>query len=251
MASADTLLDPAASESADERALWDRYRREPGRIDRDALITRYMPYANMLAAKYYAGRHIPEIEFDEFRQYALVGLVESVDRYDPAYGAMFKTFAAHRIRGAILNGIEKYNEQQQQISARARLREERCKELMSEIGQEQADPFTSLVDTAIGLAIGYMLEDSGLFQHTDPGYEDNAYRQYELDELVRLVRGLVDTLAPQEQAVIRGHYLEQMRFDEIAVRMNLSKGRISQIHHRALQRMQENYRQLKLQRSDY
>lgn len=235
----------------EERELWERYRRDPSRIDRDALVVRYAPYANMLAAKYYAGRHIHEIEFEEYRQYALVGLIESIDRYDPSYGAMFKTFAGHRIRGAILNGIEKYNELQQQISARQRLREERCKELMYEIDQDQQDPFSRLVDAAIGLAIGYMLEDSGLFRHNESGYEDNAYRQYELDELVRLVRGLVDTLPAQEQAVIREHYLNQMRFDEIADRMGLSKGRISQIHHRALKRMRENYQQSKLQRSDY
>lgn len=245
-------ISPVEEQHTEERALWDRYRREPGRIDREALIVRYTPYATMLAAKYYAGRHVYEIEFEEFRQYALVGLLESIDRYDPAYGAMFKTYAAHRIRGAILNGIEKYNEQQQQISARSRLREERCKELMSEVGQEQEDPFARLVDTAIGLAIGYMLEDSGLFQHTEPGYEDNAYRKYELDELVRLVRSLVETLPEQEQAVVRGHYLEQMRFDEIAIRMGLTKGRISQIHHRALKRMRENYQQEQtIQRSEY
>lgn len=234
-----------------ERELWERYRRDPSRIDRDALVRRYTPYANMLAAKYYAGRQIYEIEFEEYRQYALVGLIESIDRYDPSYGAMFKTFAGHRIRGSILNGIEKYNELQQQISARQRLREERCKELMHEIDQEQQDPFSRLVDAAIGLAIGYMLEDSGLFRHTESGYEDNAYRRYELDELVRLVRGLVDTLPEQEQTVIREHYLNQIRFDEIAERMKLSKGRISQIHHRALKRMRENYQQHKLQRSDY
>jgi RNA polymerase sigma factor FliA len=236
---------------ADEHALWERYRRDPCSIDRSALVKRYMPYANMLAAKYYAGRHIYEIEFEEFRQYAMIGLIESVDRYDPAYGAMFKTYAGHRIRGAILNGIEKYNEQQQQISVRSRLREERKKELMSQVNEEQQDPFARLVDTAIGLAIGYMLEDSGLFQTSEPGYEDNAYRQYELDELARLVRGLVDTLPEQERAVIRSHYIEQMRFDEIAVRMNLTKGRISQIHHRALKRMREHHQQQRLQRSDY
>lgn len=241
-----------AEEGAGERELWDRYRRDPSRMDREALIRRYTSYANMLAAKYYAGRQIREIEFEEYRQYALVGLIESIDRYDPSYGAMFKTYAGHRIRGAILNGIERHNELQQQISARTRLREERYKDLMEEIGQEQEDPFARLVDTAIGLAIGYMLEDSGLFRHEETGYEDNAYRQYELDELVRLVRSLVDTLPEQERAVIRGHYLDQMRFDEIAVRMGLTKGRISQIHHRALKRMRENYQQeQKLQRSEY
>ena len=235
----------------DERSVWQRFvrNRDPG--DRETLIACHADLARMHAAKLYADRQILEIEFDEFHQYALVGLVEAVDRFDPEREASFKTYAGHRIRGAILNGIEKYCEKQQQIAARTRLREERLQELLSGVTAEETDPFLRLVDLAIGTAIGFMLEDSRMYQAEERAYEHNIYRSRELKDLARTLETLVETLPNQEQAVIRDHYYLHVRFDQIAANMGVSKGRVSQIHHRALRRMREHYDQLQLLRTDY
>jgi RNA polymerase sigma factor FliA len=217
--------------------------------DRETLIERYTPFATMLAAQLYANRQIPEIEFDEFRQYALVGLVESVDRFDPSRGVDFRAYCSHRIRGAVLNGIERYCEKQQQIAVRSRMRDERVRDLLKEATSVE-DPFRQLVDVAIGVAIGFMLEDSGMYRAGDVAHEHNAYKSRELSDLVRAMNTIVDTLPDQEQRVIRYHYFQGVRFDEIAMRLSLTKGRISQIHHRALQRMREHYDHLRFLRTD-
>jgi RNA polymerase sigma factor FliA len=39
--------------------------------------------------------------------------------------------------------------------------------------------------------------------------------------------------------VIHGHYLQEQPFDEIAVLMGVSKGRVSQLHRQALVRLRE------------
>lgn len=234
----------------DEQALWRRFVQFRRPRDREALIGFHAEFARMHAAKLYADRQIAEIEFDEFHQYAMVGLLEAVDRYDPDRGAGFRTYASHRIRGAILSGVEKHCEKQQQITARSRIREERFQELLEEVTATEQDPFLRLVDLAIGTAIGYMLEDSGMFQTDEGACEHNIYRSRELKDLARALDGLVDTLPPQERSVIRYHYYQQIRFDEIAAKMGLTKGRISQVHHRALRRMREHYDQLHLLRTD-
>lgn len=235
----------------DEKALWIDFARAPSQAGRERMIARYGDLARIHAAKLYAARQIHEIEFDEFRQYALLGLIEAVDRYDPERGALFRTYAGHRIRGAILNGIEKYNEKQQQIAARTRLRDDRVRTLFSELNASNDDPFLRLVELAIGTAIGYMLEDSSMYQLDEPSYEHNIYRNRELHDLARFLDSVVDTLPPQEQAVVRDHYYQQMRFDEIADKLALTKGRISQIHRKAMQRMRQHYDQFHLLRTDY
>lgn len=235
----------------DEEVVWRRFIQFRQAQDREALIARHAELARMHAAKLFSERQVPEIEFDEFHQYALIGLVEAVDRYDPKRGASFRTYASYRIRGAILNGIEKHCERQQQITARARIREERFRELLQEVTVAEHDPFMRLVELAIGTAIGYMLEDSSMYQDEEHAYEHNVYRSREIADLARALDSLVDTLPDQEKTVIRYHYYQQVRFDEIADRMDLSKGRISQIHHRALRRMREHYDQLHLLRTDY
>lgn len=234
-----------------ERATWERFILARSPEDRNALVARYTSFANMLAASMYAKRQVDEIEFEEFRQYALVGLIESIDRYEPSLSkASFQTYASHRIKGAILNGIEKYCERQQQISMRTRLRKERVQALLHEASNTEPMTFDRLVETAIGIAIGYMLDDSGMYRSEEKAYEENAYRRRELADLVRVVKELVATLPEQEQAVIKGHYFQQMRFEEMAENMQLTKGRISQIHHQALRLLQEHYEQLKLLKTD-
>lgn len=235
----------------DEQAIWRRFVQFRHPQDRDTLINHHTELARIFAAKLFADRQIPEIDFDEYHQYALVGLIEAVDRYDPGRGAAFRTYASHRIRGAILSGIEKHSERQQQIVARSRIREERFQELLEEVTAAEQDPFLRLVDLAIGTAIGYMLEDSSMYQAEERTYDHNIYRSRELHDLARTLDGLVETLSPQEQTVIRYHYYQQVRFDEIAGKLGLSKGRISQLHHRALRRMREHYDQLHLLRTDY
>jgi len=218
---------------------------------RQKLVERYGELARMHAAMLYAKRQIPEIEFDEFHQYALVGLLEAVDRFDPGHGAGFATYAGHRIRGAILNGIEKHCEKQQQISARTRLREDRFQHLLEEVTGEQESPFLRLVELAIGTAIGFMLEDSGMYQGEERTYEHNIYRSHEVQDLARQLEAIVAALPESEQAVIRGHYLQHQRFDDIAGKMGVTKGRVSQIHHRALRRMREKFDQMQLHRTDF
>ena len=88
----------AATAFADDTLpLWQLWR-DHGDIDaRQQLITYYLPYARMMAAMLYGRRTHDEVEFADYLQFARVGLVEAVDRYDPTQGAQFKTFAAKRV----------------------------------------------------------------------------------------------------------------------------------------------------------
>lgn len=86
-----SLLDPtaAAADPVQEAVLWRHWREQGDAQARETLIRLHTPYARILAAKLYAGRYHDEVEFDDYFQFACVGLLESIDRYDPQYGATF------------------------------------------------------------------------------------------------------------------------------------------------------------------
>jgi RNA polymerase sigma factor FliA len=235
----------------EEQSIWLRYHSEPTQEVKNVIISKYEPFACMLAAKLYANRQIKEIEFDEFKHYALIGLIEAIDKFDFTMSVSFKTYSSHRIKGAILDGIEKYSEKQQQIAVHYRLREERMKNILDEVALVKSDIFSKLVDIAVGTAIGFMLEDTGMYQEQEREVACTAYQSSELSDLARIMERLVCTLPEQEEKVIRLHYYHQKRFDSIAEAMQLSKGRISQIHHRALRRLHEHYDELKILRGEY
>lgn len=233
-----------ASGLADEQGAWRGWRDAKDIGCRERLVAHYLPYARIVAASYYRRRFHDEIEFEEYLQLASVGLLESVDRFDPSHGVQFKTFAARRMHGAILNGLEKVTEKQQQIAFRKQLQAERRDSLKSReaAGTSKKDApedlFRNLANVGIGLALAYLLEGTGMVDAQEERTEHHGYYQrVELQQLQQRIRALVDELSEQERTVVRCHYLQEMQFSDIATMLGLSKGRIAQVHKQALERL--------------
>jgi RNA polymerase sigma factor for flagellar operon FliA len=231
-------------EALDEAAaLWTAFTLERDPALRERLVNLYLPFARMMAAKLYAGRTHMQVEFDEYLQFARTGLLEAVDRYDGGRGYRFETYAASRINGAILSGMENYSEMHEQVAARKRIVEERLASLQSpgRAVDQPAELFGYLAELAIGLAVGFALDNSGLYrdQEADAHYRDNTYTGVELKQLKARLKSLLDGLPGKHKQVISYHYLQQMAFEEIAGLLRLSRGRVSQIHKEALLKLRE------------
>ncbi|NWK44751.1 sigma-70 family RNA polymerase sigma factor [Ralstonia pickettii] len=224
---------------ADESALWARLRRHGDIAAREALVARYLPYAKAQAATTYARRTHDAFEFEEYLQFAVVGLMESLERFDPAQGVQFKTFTTPRIVGAMLNGIERLSEQQQQIGLRRRLAAERAASLASEPLSDGSSQklLRELGEIGVGIALGILLEGTGMLADQDEVLPDNAYSRVELRQLRQQIWHLVDHLTPREREVVRLHYQQLKSFDEVAAELGLTKGRVSQLHQQGLKRL--------------
>jgi RNA polymerase sigma factor FliA len=238
-----TPVDPGHKPvSSEELALWRSLREERDEGARATLIERYLPYAKMVAAMMYGQRVNLEDEFADYLQMARLGLLEAIDRYDPDAGAQFKTFAARRVRGAVLDGITLLSEKHTQAHVRSRALAARTESVAQlEQAEQRGDLFKFLSEVGMGLALGFMLEDSGMFEPSSARTTgpDPHYGAIELRQTRQQLHGLIDGLPPAERKVIRHHYLHGMAFEDIADGMNLTKGRISQIHKKALATLRE------------
>lgn len=217
--------------------LWAAYALARDPRTRGELIEHYMPVAKIIAAKAFGLRTDPLARFDDYLQYARVGLIEAVDRYDAARNVAFETYSAHRIRGAILNGLEHESEASAQRSFwRARL-QERTDSLL---GEKRATPerasLQDLIEVTVGLALGLVLEEAAQ-EALDERPHANPYAVTELEQLTRRVRGLLAKLPEREQQIIRGHYFEGREMQTIAADCGITKGRVSQLHAQALGRL--------------
>jgi len=221
--------------------LWAQWLATRGAAQRAALVDRYMSYTRILAAKCYSRRITQGLAFADYLQFGVVGLLESIDRFDPSLGVKFETFAGHRIQGAIINGAESLSEVQRQVAVRRRVTRERLQSMLAP-GAKAAKPRPSaleaLAEVAIGLALGFALEDSGMYQADEPNcLPDNAYQRVEMRELAERLGAGVRALPEPQRLVIQRHYFQQLPFDEIAATLGLSKGRVSQLHRSALDQL--------------
>lgn len=89
---------------ADVSALWATYK-ESGDADcRERLILNYSPLV-----KYVAGRlstSLPQtVDTADLVSYGLFGLIDAIEKFDPARGIKFETYAIARIKGAIIDEL--------------------------------------------------------------------------------------------------------------------------------------------------
>ena len=220
-----------------ENLLWRRWRDAEDVDARERLISNFLPYTRIIAGRLYVRRPCDGFEFDEYLQMARVGLLEAVDRFDPARGARFITYASRRMIGSILTGVERLSEVQQQVAFRKRLESERMESLKEPDTGDTSEPdalFRQLAELGVGLALCYLLDDTGMVMEPDRVDGRGHYEAVELRQMQRRLHALVDRLPDKEQYVLRHHYMQDVPFQDIASRLGVTKGRVSQIHRSAI-----------------
>ena len=229
---------PSNEQDQAEARLWQAWREARDPAAREELVLLHLPYARKLAMRMYRARPYMGIEYGEFHQFACVGLLESLDRYDPARGAAFRTFALPRIEGSVLNGLAHLTEVNEQVGLRRRMQRERLASLKGEpAGRRRGggQVLQELSEIAVGLAIGLMLEDTAMYRADEDGaLADTAYSTVAWRQASARVRAGLQRLPPREQQVLALHYLHGLQFEQIAGLFELSKGRISQLHRQGL-----------------
>ena len=220
-----------------EEALWIAYRRDRSLAVRERLFSLHLSFAKKVATRHFIDRSRGDIEFPDLYQLACAGLLEAIDGFDPTHGVPFRSYASRRISGSVLDGIAKMSEVREQIAFRKRVRADRARSLSTMDGEvtRTEDAMQALTEIAVGLALGFMLEGTGLYAADgDAVARPNAYDSLVWKDTIRHIGREVDTLPDREQAIIRHHYLSGLNFDQIGVLLGLSKGRISQLHRAAI-----------------
>lgn len=225
-----------------EAAEWRHFRNERSPDARGALFKRYRSWARALAH----GEHCRIIDMGldraDCEQLAYEALIQSIERFDPDLGPGFTSFAGPRLRGAIRNALTKANEARAAYSARRRAEKDRFVSLKRRaVKAKHDDPMDTLRELVVGMALGFMLEENAdveayqVASDTPSAYDGVAWSQ-----AVHALQERLGDLPDQERRVLDYHYMQGLRFAEIAALLGLSQGRISQIHSKALGRLRRS-----------
>jgi len=219
---------------------------------RDGLVKAYMDFAEFVVQR--MRPRIPVfISVDELKSAAMFGLMEAAGRFDPSRGVLFKTYAENRIRGAIMDEVRKMDwfsrsmrEKHSRMIREIRVleqklgrdpTEEEIAEAMNLSIEEYQKVLTEIGHLGI-VSLHELLTDSldgetFLDQVKDV---DNKNPEEELSthELIRELAEELEKLSEKERLVLTLFYYEEFTQKEIAQILELSEGRISQLHSQAL-----------------
>jgi RNA polymerase sigma factor for flagellar operon FliA len=103
----------------DASALWARYKEKQDSSARDELILNYSPLV-----KYVAGRlasSLPQtVDTADLISYGIFGLIDAIEKFDPARAIKFETYAISRIKGAIIDELRAMDWVPRSVRSRAR-----------------------------------------------------------------------------------------------------------------------------------
>ncbi len=237
---------------ASEKELWRRFgeRRDP--MIREELVRRYLPFAKSLALRYRGASE----SFDDLLQVASLGLVNAIDRFDPARGTPFTAFASPTILGELKRhfrdrvwtvrvprGLHDRMAEVEKAITELTVQLQRSPSVGEIAGRMEVDPADVLEvleanhnrrPLSLDRPVGGEEDESPASEWV--GDEDSGYELIE-DKLA--LEGVLPHLDDRERLVLQLRFVEDMTQSQIAERIGHSQMHVSRILRRTLERIRE------------
>ncbi|WP_331271855.1 RNA polymerase sigma factor SigF [Motilibacter aurantiacus] len=219
---------------------------------RDALVEQHLPLVEHLARRF-RNRGEP---YDDLVQVATIGLIKSVDRFDPQRGVEFSTYATPTIVGEIKRH---FRDKGWAVRVPRRLQELRLTltQATSELSQRNGRaPTVAELATQLGITEEEVLE--GLesanaystlsLDASDQGDEDSVAvvdtlgvddEALEGVEYRESLKPMLEKLPPREQKILLLRFFRGMTQSEIAAEVGISQMHVSRLLARTLAQLRE------------
>ncbi len=221
--------------------------------EREELILQHLPQVNWIAARIHE-KLPPAVELDDLISAGIIGLLAAIDNFDPSRNATLRTYAEHRIRGAILDSIrgldgipshkrKRLKEMQGAIAA-AEQKLQRApseEEIAQQLGITSSEYQQWTVDLQ-GVSLGSLEvieegEEVSLLKFISDDSADSPARLFERAELERVIFEGIQKMPDNERTVLSLYYREELNLREIASIMSLHITRISQLRAQGILRL--------------
>jgi RNA polymerase sigma factor for flagellar operon FliA len=224
-----------------------------GQFDKNQLVQRFAPLVKR-TAYYLMGRLPSSVQVDDLVQNGMIGLLDAIDRFEAGMGAQFETYAAQRVRGAMLDGLRENDwlprglrrELRQVEQAITRLEQRLGRppaedELAAALGIPLAEYQKILLDARGHQIISFedLREEDGedfLDRHLADG-EGDPSRILEDENLKKLLVQGIESLPEREKLVMALYYEQDLNLREIGEVLGVTESRVSQLHAQAVARL--------------
>lgn len=244
-------------EQKTEDELWELYKKAKNPQIREAFIRQYAPLVKYVAGKVAVG--MPNnVEFDDLVGFGVFGLLDAIDKYDPAKNVKFKTYAVTRIRGAIFDELRSIDWVPRSVRQKTREIEDTIVSLEAQLGRTVSD---QEIAKSMGMSedeyLKTVLKISGtsILSLNDVWHsgDDNDHLSIgdsiespsslnpdvivEKEEVRRVIVEAINELPEKEKKVLVLYYYEDLTLKEIGQVLEVTESRVSQLHTKAILRL--------------
>jgi RNA polymerase sigma factor FliA len=248
------------------KGLVKRYKQETQGVDgklRDQLIMDYAPLIRFVAQRI-AARLPSNIDIDDLISAGVIGLMDAIEKYDPARDNKFKTYAEFRIRGAILDELRSQDWVPRSVRDKAKKIERAYAELEQRFGR-------AVSDAELSEALGMTLEEYydmvakvkavtllSIDELTGPSQNDrkslleclesvgsrNPFTQLRSKGVRELLMQNIEDLPEKQKLVLSLYYYEDLNLKEIGRILDVTESRVSQLHTQAVMKLRSKLKGL-------
>jgi len=243
--------------------LWNQYVKGRSPETRRTLIESYAPIARYVVDRLNL-KPGPALEYDDLLSQAVVGLIDAVDRFDPARGIKFETYAYYRIRGAVMDMLRELD----WLPRSVRQRESELAAAYARLEDRFSRPPT---DAELAAELGLAIDDLDRLAHdvalqsmqsldetvASQAWEGGTMRDLIADDSAsspeaeverqaerELLGRAIDALPDSERTVVSLYYYEGLTLKEIGRVLGVTESRACQIHGKAMLRLRAHVHSL-------
>jgi len=213
----------------------------------ERVIIEHLPIVRFLARRIH--ERLPhQVDIEDLVSSGVLGLIDALQKFDPAKKVQFRSYAQFRIRGAILDSLRTLDWSPRDLRRKGRSVEEAIRTLTVRCGRPPSEAevaaelrmglgdYQTLLGELKGLEIGTLHAE----RSEDSGEEELAYVPSSPEEdplfcclkseLQARLANAIDQLPERERLVMTLYYFEEMTMKEIGLTLGVVESRVSQIH---------------------
>ncbi len=210
----------------------------PLESSRQEIIKNFMPTIRYWAKHYHYQYH-QVLEFQDLVMVGIIGLIDAMNKYKKEKTNQFKTYAEFRIRGEIIDELRK----QDWMTRSERSKQKKYKRAKNNLTEELGRSPTSIELSNI---LHFKAKDFIRMEQYDSGDTIKQYiegetitaKNLELESdnyfLKKTLSVVLEELPRTMKLIVMLKYFEDLNFQEISKVVNLSEGRICQLHSEAI-----------------
>ncbi len=221
--------------------------------EKENLVKHYSPKIRYLALRL-KSRLPKNIDLGELISAGTLGLMESFSKFNPELGIKFETYAENRIRGSMLDELRRLDWFPRSLRQKVRQidgmlmqfeqehgRTPTVEEIVNKTGMEEKDVNQGLEAMQYQLAIPLDSIEETLAN--DPHKEGEPFHGTVLNEFTARLAELIENLTEREKLVLSLYYVEELNMREVGEVLEITEGRVSQLHTQALGRLRKEFKQ--------